>query len=285
MDNAGKSKIIAAIVSILVLVLLILIGPANAFILGLTVSDNTPNLGDIIDFMLTAEIEDEDVILNIDFFTLKFQGPTDIECRFFPNGTKIDACPGLTITQIESSNFGYGYGYGYGYLPGFFKFNLTLNTSVLSEGDYDVVLLTSIDGEQSEEQAEEEITINDEEPQDLVDVCSLRGDDGESFIDEELFSTKNKVNLHYSRGSNGPGQGFFTSQAKKDRISFKYNVSNVFREGNNVIIEVTGMFRLNRDDEIPLDATLTLDKETETLKVESNEFDAFDLDAQILKGC
>src|SRR3989344_491144 len=110
------AKVVSIFVTIGLLSLLFMLGPAEAFVLGLAVSEKSSTLGDIITFTASAEIEEGESI-PISFFILKIEGKEDVMCKFDTNGTVIEGCKGIEILRLSALTFGYGYGYGYGFQP------------------------------------------------------------------------------------------------------------------------------------------------------------------------
>jgi len=100
-----------------VLLILILIGPAQGFTLLLNLDNTTPNQGELVVF--TAEIDvPTGERLPISQLTLSLEGPEKAECKFLPNGQILEGCKGISIAPIQSPSYGYGYNYGYGYTYG-----------------------------------------------------------------------------------------------------------------------------------------------------------------------
>src|SRR3989338_7631852 len=146
-----KDKITAYILSTAIVVLLIIACPAQAFFLNLEANNSFVNQGETIAFTAEIEISSQE-ILPIDSLILNIQGPETMSCEFLPNGEKISTCAGITIIEIQDSPFGFGYGYGYyldesynfgygygyGYSPTSNKliYEIKLDTSNLSPGNY-----------------------------------------------------------------------------------------------------------------------------------------------------
>ncbi|PIN94273.1 hypothetical protein COU56_02685, partial [Candidatus Pacearchaeota archaeon CG10_big_fil_rev_8_21_14_0_10_31_9] len=116
MEN--KLKIISIFISIAIITLLFAAGPANAFVLGLTIKDPVVTKGETIEFKISTQIEQEE-ILDINKFILILNGPEIQNCEFDADANIISGCKGISIEKLSSSNstlgYGHGYGYGYGY--------------------------------------------------------------------------------------------------------------------------------------------------------------------------
>lgn len=199
MDKKGKKEIVVKALSffitLIVLGLLILSGPAEAFSLSINVSETKPNLGESVSFIVSLDIEAGER-LPVNDLRLEINGPVNINCKFLPNGTVILGCEKLIIEQISDANFtggnlsgnysgtiynwgyGYGFGYGYGGFPESLKYNITLNTTDLDYGIYETFFKIKINGNQFSQQGEnitivEPINITDLPP---VPLCAYETD-------------------------------------------------------------------------------------------------------------
>jgi hypothetical protein len=180
----NSRRFIASFISISILTLLFLAGPAQAFILGLTVDNDIPSKGDSITFTATLDIERMDRYLPVKNLTLVLDGPEYTQCIFDVMGNVLSGCENMTITPLFNSysqgygygygydsdngygyDFGYGYGYdsdngygygydsdngyGYGYGAGeiTLKYEITLDTTDYLEGNYDTMLMAHIGDE------------------------------------------------------------------------------------------------------------------------------------------
>lgn len=153
-------KVFSVTVSIIILGLLVLSGPAQAFNLGISAVDSHVVKGENLEFAASLNIEDSDSYLPVKELSLILDGPVKRECVFDVSGNKISGCDGVNISKIENidSRYGYGYGYGngvsfgygygYGYSYGLGKLNLTYNiildSSNYSAGEYSVNLSAKI---------------------------------------------------------------------------------------------------------------------------------------------
>jgi len=105
-----KNKNASWLASAVIILLLIIAGPAKAFDLSLDINNKSPIHGQTI--TLTAEINIKaGEYLPIDYLTLTLSGPENQICEFYPNGTIKQNCKGITkIERISSTGYGYGYG-------------------------------------------------------------------------------------------------------------------------------------------------------------------------------
>ncbi len=142
-------KVIASILTIAIITLLIVAGPAEAFALDMSISNDKPVEGETVTFNVSTSVETADNPSDVDSFTLfiiKTNAKDVVSCTFFPNGTKITACPGIDVTQTSSPTFGYGYGYGYG--SGKFSYEIILNTTGLHPGAYRTSFVANVHGKE-----------------------------------------------------------------------------------------------------------------------------------------
>ncbi|MDP1728985.1 MAG: hypothetical protein Q8L27_02155 [archaeon] len=143
------NKVAAAIVSIAILALVILSGPANALDLRLSLNKLHPVIGEIITFVASVDINSNDQNLPVESLNLTLNGPTPKTCLFNVSGAKLSSCDEITNIQVISlppSAYGHSYGYfngqayDYGYATGFssgtFEYRITLNTLNYSLGSY-----------------------------------------------------------------------------------------------------------------------------------------------------
>lgn len=150
MATQGKtwiSKFFAVALTSLVILTLILSGPAQGFTLNLNLNKPLIDSGEIVKF--TAEIEiPSGENLPIDEITLTLDGPTPKTCIFDINANNLTSCEGITIakdsTATTSYGYGYGYfnsapynfGYGYGATNGKLRYIITLDTDSFKAGTY-----------------------------------------------------------------------------------------------------------------------------------------------------
>ncbi len=171
-DRQGYvKKIYAVFITAAVLVLLLVAGPANALTLGFSSpSDSTPTKGDIISFVVSMDLNTNEIFpvkgLAVGLSSFPEDDLAGI-CFFDADGNIVDEIGGeevecdsdifLDIERIRKplggygygygyaffhgydyffDNFGYGYGYGYGEDAGFYEYNVTVDTSTLDVGNY-----------------------------------------------------------------------------------------------------------------------------------------------------
>ena len=150
-ENGKKTGIFASFLTIMIIGLLILAGPANAFGVSLGIfSNESPKQGDLISAEFNITMSSNEYI-NISSIVLN--SDKGLVCSVSVNG---GYCEGITIEKQSSSDaqFGYGYGYGYGFGYGYgydsrsskLVYLVTINTSVLEIGSNDLTLTVNTNG-------------------------------------------------------------------------------------------------------------------------------------------
>lgn len=138
----------AALISIALFGMLVLLGPAQAINLALgNFSNNNPFLGEKISTIASININANE-FLNIKNITLEIIGAENRYCIFNVSGTSISGCDGISINLLSNLpysygygyNLGYFYGYGYGYSGGNLSYNVTIFTENFSLGNYNFTL-------------------------------------------------------------------------------------------------------------------------------------------------
>jgi len=257
--NKLKSKLTAGVITFLLVVLLMAVGPTKAFVLNLNIQNSFPLAEEPVNFVTSIEIEQGEN-LNIKNFTLKLTGEKNIECVFLPNGTLLTNCSGIQIKQIESSEFQSGYGF----LPGALKYNITISPNTLPVGDYVSKFFVST-LESTFESSEKQITIIKEGIP--VEKCSLRAEKGEIVIDGERFiSSRNKLNLAVPESRALNGKGYITAQSGRKRISYKFTIDRAVRVNEDrILIYTSGILKQNKKEKAESAAILF---DTNSLKID-----------------
>ncbi len=167
--RAFNPKIIAGIFTAMILALLVVAGPAEAFILDMSLSDDKPAAGESVTFDVSTEVESADAPADVSFFTLliKHENKKDvISCSFTPDGEPLSDCPGITIVKKSSApHFGYGYGYS-GFGAGKFAFDIILDTTGIKHGAYRTFFIANVAGEEFEEEGKKLIISERKEKED-----------------------------------------------------------------------------------------------------------------------
>ena len=137
-----KTKAIGAIVTLAVLAILVLAGPANAFQITLNKLPNNPvTKGTIVTIKGKIIIDSNEFLNNSETVNLLIDGPgnNDRSCNFMLNGTPVSGCDGISIRTETNATFGYGYGYGF--TNGNIFYIIKINTTGFANGNHFVRLL------------------------------------------------------------------------------------------------------------------------------------------------
>ncbi len=278
-----KSKIISAIISVFVVLLLVTMGPAEALIINISVSDNSPFVGEIINFSVSAEVQDSDKVEMNDYFILELIGPDTTTCRFTPLGEKISSCPGINISLIENPGFGYGYGYGDAN-NGIFKYNISLDTTSYKPWLYHTKLAL-VTKTKSFDKDGPDITIVKKGAK--LEGCSVRSEGGEFFVNGVDLTDGTRVNFNIPiRNSANGGQGSLISQTKNGRFTYSFNfikVLDVNEDGATLL--TSGSYRDGPGKRKSAIAILTLDKENKLVDIVSDNFSLDDGKIKFLRKC
>jgi len=271
-----NKKLISLFLTLSILLLVLMLGPVEALILGFSVLDGIISRGEPVKFEISVEIEQGE-ILDIQKITLLLKGPEDISCEFLPDGTLLTACPGIQITQTQSSQYQYGYD-SQGFLPGFLEYSVSLDSLAIQPGQYQSYFILSTPD--SDVQSPEQLVYI--QPPEAVQGCSVRANGGTATLDEETFENRNKLNLYVPSNKALNGKGSFTAQ-NGNRVSYTYQVNNAVQSDENTItFQVSGELRkhLNVYNE---DATITLNKATNKMNVNGGTLDIENMDISFMQ--
>ncbi len=161
-----SSKVLAGVLTSFIIAIVILSGPASAFIVSLeSFNDDSPIEGEHIYSIASIEIKSNERV-NIPYVSLFIND--ELMCAFnaytgTPSGDCAEAIHTISLinTSATDNSYGYGYGYGYGYAYGEeygygygytqgysntkFTYNITIDTLGLTPGqEYEMVLSTDL---------------------------------------------------------------------------------------------------------------------------------------------
>ncbi len=163
-----KTKYASVAITVAIVLMLILSGPANAVRMEISVDNTTPAQGEEITFTVKTNITGDDRYVPIENYSLLMSkdGSTVRNVEFAPNGTILSDDTGISIDPIAvpsssdyghgpgygyDSGYGYGYSFGYGYGYGYgngagggtvvYEYNVTINTSGFDIGEYNAQVL------------------------------------------------------------------------------------------------------------------------------------------------
>ena len=134
-----RNSLYASFISLGIIALLIIAGPANAINLNLNSDKQSVVQGEDVSFNLKLDLTSYNEA-NVKHMKLSLDGPLTRNCLFDVNGDKISACNGIkNITKLSTNTtYGYGYSYSYGYGSHNLEYQIVLNTDDLPSGDYNV---------------------------------------------------------------------------------------------------------------------------------------------------
>ncbi|MFA5856396.1 MAG: hypothetical protein WC867_03495 [Candidatus Pacearchaeota archaeon] len=291
------SKVSAATLTIIIISILIISGPAQAFTLAFENFNSQVNKGDKANFSASIDFESNEKI-SIDYLILRLNGPVEVLCKFYSNGTTIEGCDGINISQIVSYyptpasggyhyNYGYNYGYDYGYNYGYgygnlknMSFNITLDTNKFMVGIYKTSL-SVVSGDNIVKQDGSDLQIyagggggGGTIPP--LKNCSIRAKNGIVLVEDQNFSgSKAKINFYIPEKRARNSQGYITAQAKRMTFSYKFKVQEVIRNDEEyAVIKIDGKYKLGIKKYINENATIVIDKKNNRITVDGNEISA-----------
>lgn len=271
-----NKKLFSIFITLSVVLLLLMLGPVQALIVGFSVVDGIITQGELAEFEVDIEIEQGE-ILDVQNLTLLLEGPVTKECIFLPDGTPITQCEGIIIELLDSPPYHYSYGY-HGYTEGFLEYDIFLDSLTTEPGQYQSKMIIA---------TPEEIIMSPEQliyiqPPELVQSCSLRAKGGVAELDEEIFTNRNRLNLYVPSGSAIDGEGTFTAQ-NGQRISYSYQVLSASQIGENIIqFEVLGELR-KHPEVYQESATIIFDRSTSTIEIDGDTLEAENMEINFLR--
>lgn len=265
------SRFIAIFLTIIILGVLVISGPANAFSLSLNVPFEGIQRGKIVSFIASVNL-DQDEKVDINYLTLKLNGTSNIIgrkdlvlCKFKPDGDlmNVNACKGIKIEKIEIGN----YGYGYDTHKESYVYNITIDTDEYLPGIYKTGLSILSKGEFYEQDGNDLNIISNATLPPLKD-CSIRGKDGITFVEEKDFGNKSKINFFIPLKNARSGTGYITGQKGRTTFSYEFTVNDVIDDGrNSTIIVVDGKYKIGIGKEKNEKSFIILDKNNNKISV------------------
>jgi hypothetical protein len=287
-----NTKIISVILTLTILGLLLISAPAQAFLLGLSISDKDVNKGDIIDLKLTAQAipEDSEIVslsLNLSRTEILAGIPEEI-CNFKADGTIISGCNGIIIDKKDNIGYGYayihGYGYGYGYGENVLEYDIHLNTSEYYVGTYKTTLVVKTT-DNVYNQNGEEITIKLPNPT-ILKACSIRAKQGAAIVQNQDFGTNNKINFYISNMRARNGQGYIMGQKGRTTYSYKFVVDKIIEnDKTHAIIEVSGKYKVGIGKQMTEKSIVIFDKKNNQLDVIGKNLNIEYMDVSFKDSC
>ena len=280
------TKIASAFIVSLIVTILIIAGPANAFQLELDINRDIIDVGESAKFTVSANVESGEII-QVDKFIFNITGPKNSVCEFDSKTNIIVGCSDIKIRQISDGDelLGYGYGYGYNtYKPGVLSYELTLNTSEYNTGEYHIDLRVISKGDLLKKASG--IFFIGIDPKELAG-CSVRADEGSITIDEESFnSPRNKFSMKIPLSSAIDGKGYLTAQSGRDRINYDFKrIMILSNDENSASILVTGEVRKGAKDKKTEKAVIYLYKKDKRIDIDGKSFDIQKMDITFMRNC
>lgn len=171
MNTRKFGKITSILVSLVIVGLLIMSGPVQAFVLSLDIEGGNSEVVSGESFVINSvfSILGGDNKVPVEILSLEIFGQETRTCEFYVNGSLVNSssagCGGISIEGDSGnglgengSSYGYGYGYykgygynfgyGYGYSNGDLKYTITMNTAGFSVGSYNSKLVSVMDNKE-----------------------------------------------------------------------------------------------------------------------------------------
>ncbi|MEK6891453.1 MAG: hypothetical protein AABX03_04940 [Nanoarchaeota archaeon] len=284
-----NSRVIAGVVSVLVITILILAGPATAFSLGIIVKEKFVKLGDQAKIFVSSQLEENEMLEVSKFELVVENDEKSFTCSFLPNGTFISGCDGFTITEASMINesttiLGYGYGYGYGYQTikgGKLGYNISIDTRKIGAGIYNTKIVMFLKEDISEKDGGELFIIDTNG----LRGCSLRANSGIVELGEQQTS-RNKLSLNIPLQNAVTGSGSLQSQARKVRSKYEFRVIGTLQNNaTNAQILVSGKYTENRGNSSEERAIIYLDKKNKEITISDNKVNAEKMRVTLMQRC
>lgn len=286
-------KLLSVILTVFILVMLIMVAPANAFTLGIKIIDQFVQLGQKASLSVSANFAPNELVA-LNKLQVNLNGPENISCFFLPDGTKLSGCDNLTIVRTSTSNissqYGYDAGYGYGYGYNFFgngtlSFNITFNTQGHKAGVYTTEFII-YNGNNVVTKTGDSIFVIDSN---ALRGCSIRAHKGTFELGNTTINNSNaNLNLFIPLKNAAGGTGELFVQAGKDRISYDFNVVGAIENNhNNALIVVSGTYKVGRVNVThPEFSLISLDKKAKVINIAGKKITVSDMDVNLLtKSC
>ena len=199
MKKERNQKLIATIFTCLILALLIISGPANAFIINLNgFAISNPSQGDKISTTASVEINSNEQMPLPNPFEIFVDDNLIRTFSVDATSTDCDDAKGINISLISNTNsygygygyrYGYGYGYGYqsGYNNGIFTYNVTLDTNKFTLGEHEIQLRIDAGDNHIYSSEEKLITINPVGANNTETQTSVTSDEDAEFDNSSVI--------------------------------------------------------------------------------------------------
>jgi len=274
-----KKGILALVMTFGIILILVLSGPANALIIGLTISDNKLNKGEKTSFLVSLKLENGERPSDITGISLLMKGQASVreQCDFDVLGNIVSGCKGIVIKKLDSGDES-GYGYGENQT---LEYNMTLDTSEYLPLTYSTEIYAVINNKKVTFKGED-IEISGR----FTSDCSVRGKQGSILVNEINFNNANSINFYIPLENAASGNGYITAQYKKSRFTYNFDVVRVIDSDDDMItLLVSGEYKLNLNKAVKNEAIIYLDKSTKSIDVQGEGFSVDGMKVTFIKGC
>ncbi|MBR9703903.1 hypothetical protein GOV12_00700 [Candidatus Pacearchaeota archaeon] len=258
-----SSKYISVGILLVIVCVLIVTGPANAYLVDFVSDQTVIDKGVSASYSITLDLEESENLGDIDYLMFRLNkindgDGIDFDCKFDSDGGIVSGCNGIEIIKVEETSCDlYGYGMGCD-----LKFNIFVDTTKFDSGEYKTFTIIKFSDVIDETKGN---NLNIKEIKDLS--CSIRAKEGElSFDGKDYFRTKISFYIPFREAKNG--EGYITGQMKRDRFSYKFDVVRILENNEDMLrAEVSGKYRIgpyNVGNEL---AILTFDKITDEITI------------------
>ena len=143
-----KRKLVSVLVTAGILGILLMAGPAFAYLVSLNIADDSVEEGQDVEFTANVQIGSDEFV-DIQNLTLEVFGPVNRSCVFDVNGNELSGCEDVDVELVSAPNFTFGYGYGYGFNDGNLTYNITVKGDGLEAGNYSSEIILNVAGDES----------------------------------------------------------------------------------------------------------------------------------------
>ena len=293
MEKERYIRVFGLLISLTIITILLISGPAQAYILGLTSSSNSVERGDKVNFIATVKAEGNET-LGIDYLDLKLTAinniPSFFNCKFLPNGTILSGCEGISIEEISvPGQYGYSYGYDSGYSYGYgavdtLMYNITLDTTKFLPLEYKTSLSMAV-GNKTFEQAGPSILITSI-VQPLKNGCSIRAKSSVILVGNKSFDNA-RLNYYIPLRNAVNGEGYLIGQKNRETFNYEFkNIKIIQNDDNNmVLLLVSGKYRLGLAKKVLETSVINLNKKTNKIDIIGDNVNISGMNVYFKVGC
>lgn len=268
------------LIALSILIILIITGPASAFISGLTILNNQVIRGGLVN--IVAIVIPQNETLNPNYLLLNLSArngiPVSVQCKFSSNGNIISGCSGMTIKKVNASD-------QYGYLSlNALQYNISIDTTNFIPATYQTSLVV-VTVNQTSAQAGENIVIAPINTV-LQGSCSVRAKDSLINVNGENFSNS-RLNFYIPLKNAVTGQGYLLGQNQKETFNYEFKDAQVLENNDQdmILLLISGNYRLGLGAKIPENAVVMLNKVNKTVSVIGDKVSDLNMIVTFKDGC